>query len=94
MDLFSLIGTWHITSEVSEEHLRFLSDGSYRIFYEMPFRMIEVGDWSVHFPLLFMTKDGIAVKSKIVSLTSSELVLSHLDEHKHTIVINYKRVII
>jgi hypothetical protein len=93
MDFFLLVGRWTLTSEFSTELLRFLDDGSYRIYYEQPYRLIEVGDWSVSYPLLIMSKNGFSVNCKIESLLHDQLILSHRDENDQLLTIKYKRIL-
>ena len=79
---FDILGIWKLTSEKSEELMAFLPNGVYRIYYEIPFRMIEMGEWSIINGSLIRTVSKIDIAEKILTLRQKKLVLEPPGEHE------------
>lgn len=89
---FDILGTWRLTSENSDELIAFMSDGVYRIYYEIPFRMIEMGEWSINNGWLILSKSKIDICSRIVQLENQHLVLIHKGENAEEVYDSFAKV--
>ncbi len=89
---FNLIGTWKLISEQSEELLNFNSNGTYRIYYEVPFRMIELGEWKILNNNLVMICCNAHISCTISYLKENTLEFIHLSETRSIIKDNYIKV--
>ncbi|MCB0401344.1 MAG: hypothetical protein KDD41_04625 [Flavobacteriales bacterium] len=91
-DPFDLVGTWKLTSENSEELLSFKPNGTYRIYYEVPFRLIELGEWIINRDRLEMMCCNARVSCKINHLSPYQLEFIHLSESEAIIKDHYIRI--
>lgn len=91
-DPFDLVGTWKLTSENSEELLSFKPNGTYRIYYEVPFRLIELGEWIINRDRLIMMCCNSKISCKINSLNKRQLEFIHLSESNQLVKDHYKRI--
>lgn len=91
-DPFEIIGIWKLTSERSEELLCFKPDGTYRIYYEVPFRIIELGQWQIFKNRLVLLCSNTRVSCKINFLKDNKMEFSHLSEVKKTIKDKYIKI--
>ncbi|PHR33142.1 MAG: hypothetical protein COA38_05470 [Fluviicola sp.] len=89
---FYILGTWKLTSEESEELLQFLGDGSYRIYYRNPFRMIELGNWLIRDESLVMCISNVELSSSITRLENDVLSLKHKDENEKIVHDSFRKV--
>lgn len=92
-DPFDIIGTWKLTSETSSELLKFNTDGTYCIYYEVPFRLIELGEWKIYNSnILMLFYSNTDIICKITQLTGNDMEFTHLSEYHKLIKDNYKRI--
>lgn len=91
-DPFELVGTWKLTSENSEELISFKPDGTYHIYYEVPFRLIELGEWQIMKDRLILMYCNANISCKINVLKGNQLEFIHLSEYKTIIKDNYIRI--
>jgi len=92
-DPFDIIGTWGLTSETSSELLKFNPDGTYCIYYEVPFRLIELGEWKIYNNnKLILLYGNTKISCKITWLAGKNMEFMHLSEYKKLIKDNYKRI--
>ncbi|MCB9335340.1 MAG: hypothetical protein H6586_04275 [Flavobacteriales bacterium] len=91
-DPFELVGTWKLTSEESEELLSFKPNGTYRIYYEVPFRLIELGEWQILKDKLTLICCNTYVNCRINYLNENQLEFIHLSESRLIIKDNYIKV--
>lgn len=91
-DPFDILGTWKLTSENSSELLKFNTDGTYCIYYEVPFRLIELGEWKMYNNKLMLFYSNTDIICKITQLTGNDMEFTHLSEYQELIKDNYKRI--
>lgn len=91
-DPFDILGTWQLTSEKSAELLSFKPDGTYRIYYEVPFRLIELGEWQIFHNKLTLFYSNTKISYKINFLIENQMEFIHLSESQKIIKDNYKRI--
>ena len=91
-DPFDILGTWKLTSENSSELLKFNPDGTYRIYYEVPFRLIELGEWQILKNKLILFYSNTKISCKINLLIDNQMEYIHLSESQKIIKDNYKRI--
>jgi len=92
-DPFDILGAWKLTSENSNEILKFNPDGTYRIYYEIPFRLIELGEWQIFHNKLTLFYSNTKISCKINFLIENQMEFIHLSEAQKIITDNYKRII-
>ncbi len=91
-DPFELLGTWKLTSEKSEELISFKPNGTYRIYYEVPFRLIELGEWQIIKDKLTLMCCNTNISCKINFLKGNKLEFVHFSEYKTIIKDNYIKI--
>jgi len=91
-DPFDILGTWQLTSEKSAELLSFKPDGTYRIYYEVPFRLIELGEWLIFKNKLILFYNNTKISCKINHLKNNQMEFIHLSDSQKIITDNYKRI--
>lgn len=91
-DPFDILGTWKLTSENSSELLKFKPDGTYHIYYEVPFRLIELGEWQILKNKLILFYSNTKISCKINLLIDNRMEFIHLSESQKIIKDNYKRI--
>ena len=91
-DPFDILGTWKLTSENSSELLKFKPDGTYHIYYEVPFRLIELGEWKMYNNKLMLFYSNTDIICKITQLTGNDMEFIHLSEYQELIKDNYKHI--
>jgi hypothetical protein len=89
---FEILGTWKLISENSSELLKFNPDGTYYIYYEIPFRLIELGEWQILKNKLILFYGNSKISCKINCLKDKRMEFVHLSETQKIIKDNYKRI--
>ncbi|MBI2281623.1 MAG: hypothetical protein HYU68_13180 [Bacteroidetes bacterium] len=91
-DPFEIVGIWKLTSEKSDELISFQPDGTYRIYYEVPFRLIEIGEWQIMKNKLMLFYCNTKISCKINFLKGNKLEFLHLSDSKSVIKDNYEKI--
>ncbi|MFT5860335.1 MAG: hypothetical protein ACI865_002445 [Flavobacteriaceae bacterium] len=91
-DPFNILGRWKLTSEKSDELLRFLGDGTYCVYFQNPFRMIEIGNWSIRNGDLIMLASNVELSSSIIYLDAKLLSLNYPYENEKKVLHTYAKL--